>query len=93
MPDLTEFHGLDQHGEERGDSRKEGGDCLLARQLRHELDLAFNALGGVAFALLHHRALRDERLERAAQRVYELYAQIDRISAVACVGVDVRAAQ
>jgi hypothetical protein len=85
MPDLTEVHTPDQHSQEW--RCEEGVDCLRDSQLRHELHLAFSALGGVAFALLHHQALTDERLDRAAKRIYELYAQLDRVSGAARVGL------
>lgn len=87
MPHLSESQMCDRCQQERRGSREEGDVCLPAGELSHELDLAFNALGGATFALLHHRALIDERLERAAQRIYELYAQIDRLGAVACGGL------
>jgi hypothetical protein len=87
MPQLAEFHTLDRHRADSSEAREEGAECLLESELRHELDLAFNALGGAAFVLLHHRALADERLERAARRVYDLYAQLDRIRTVARVSL------
>jgi hypothetical protein len=87
MPDLAEFDAVDQHREEGREPREQSSDCLFESEVRRELDVAFNALGGVAFALLHHRVLTDKRLEGAAQRVYELYAQLDRLSPAARVGL------
>ena len=53
----------------------------IESQLKHELNLAFTDLGGVAFALVHHGALDDERLASRAQRIHELYAQLDAVGA------------
>jgi hypothetical protein len=51
-------------------------DHELESQLRHELNLAFNELGGLVFALVYHRALSDRRLERPVQRIYELSTRL-----------------
>jgi hypothetical protein len=49
-------------------------------QLRHELSLAFADLGGAAFALTHHGALKDSRLAPHVQRIHGLYAQLDSLA-------------
>jgi hypothetical protein len=51
-------------------------DHELESQLRHELSLAFNELGGLVFALVYHRALCDRRLERPVQRIYDLSTRL-----------------
>jgi hypothetical protein len=55
----------------------------IESQLKRELNLAFTDLGGVAFALVHHGALDDKRLASRAQRIHELYAQLDAVGALA----------
>jgi len=56
-------------------------------ELREKLNLAFTDLGAVAFALVHHGALTDERLIAGVLRIRQLSADLDAISDVRLVAL------